>query len=78
MMKKNSKFLIVAMLLFFILNSFSYSFPQKTRNNFFDFSLKKSIIDNYIILKGKVSNILKNIGIIITGDLPSKRLGKGD
>lgn len=59
-------------------NVFSYSYPNKTRNYLLDFSLKETIKDSYLSLRGKVSKFMETIEVLITGDLPSRRLAKGD
>lgn len=74
---KESKMLIFSIILVFILNVFSFSNPEKTRGNF-DISIKRFILNNYLLFKHKISNLCEDIILILSGDLPSKRLSKGD
>jgi hypothetical protein len=78
MKKIFTKTVIVFLVLFLASNILVSSNPQKIRINYDNIQIKKNIIE-YSTLMMAIKNILIiNNKIILTGDLPSIRLGKGD
>jgi hypothetical protein len=75
MKRRNTLIPMIAFLLLFFISSFSM--PKKRKNNFMVL-INKDILVYYYSIKKELANKYEAIKVFIKGDLPSKRLSKGD